>query len=316
MYGAFIKQARVSRGLTQVELARLVGIEQPNLSAYENDRQMPSADILNRILAGCGYLLEATAGDRRLICPLPGSRPTTGPHLLFGRDVSNQSRDPATKPPRPGDELSAAKLEQVLAIADAFRFSNDRAMRAIGAVILEIDAALKGLGVRHAFGGALALAYYADPRGTVDIDINVGVAFESRMPLLAQLEGIGWQADDEAAQADPAAGTRLHQVGETVVIDLFFAFADIHEMILDQAVFKPFIHAGERHELQFLSVDDLVVFKISLGRSRDWADIEAIRDAGTVIDPDYIEAQLVQLNGPTAYSSAARLRALLRESPV
>jgi len=123
MYGTFIRRARVSRGLTQIELARIVGIEQPNLSAYENDRQMPSADVLNRILAGCGYLLEATAGERRLICPLPGSRPTTGPHPIFGRDVSIQSGDLDAKPPRPDDELSAAKLEQVLALADAFRFS-------------------------------------------------------------------------------------------------------------------------------------------------------------------------------------------------
>ena len=187
-------------------------------------------------------------------------------------------------------------------------------MRAIGAIILEMDAELTGLGVRHAFGGALALAYYADPRGTVDVDVNVGVAYEYRMPLLAQLGGIGWHADDEAVRAASAAGTRLRQVGETVVIDLFFAFDDIHQMVLDRAVARPFFHAGERHELRFLAVDDLVVFKVSFARSRDWADIEAIRDAGTVIDPDYVERQLVQLNGPTAYSSAARLRALLRES--
>jgi transcriptional regulator with XRE-family HTH domain len=124
MYGAFIRRARVSRGLTQVELARMVGIEQPNVSAYENDRQMPSADVLNRILTACGYLLEATAGERRLVCPPPGSRPTTGPHPLFGRDASIESSDSETKPPWPDDELSAAKLEQVLALADAFRFSN------------------------------------------------------------------------------------------------------------------------------------------------------------------------------------------------
>jgi hypothetical protein len=186
-------------------------------------------------------------------------------------------------------------------------------MRAIGAVILEIDEELSGLGVRHAFGGALALAYCAEPRGTVDVDINVGVAYESRMSLLAQLERIGWHADDEAARSAPAGGTRLRQVGETVVIDLFFAFDEIHEMVLHRAVTKPFFHAGQRHEFRFLSVDDLVVFKVSFARSRDWADIEAIRDAGTVIDPDYVERQLVQLNGPTSYSSAARLRALLRE---
>ena len=123
MYGAFIRQARISRDLTQVELARIVGIEQPNLSAYENDRQMPSADVLNRILVGCGYILEATAGERRLVCPLPGSRCTTTPDPRFGLDASMKISKSTPEPPRPDDERSALKLEQVLALADAVRVS-------------------------------------------------------------------------------------------------------------------------------------------------------------------------------------------------
>ena len=188
-------------------------------------------------------------------------------------------------------------------------------MRAIGNVILEIDAELTALGVRHAFGGALALAYYAEPRGTVDGDINVGVPYDSRSTLLAHLGTIGWHADDDAARAMPAAGMRLHQVGETVVVDLFFAFDAFHEVVLDRSVAMPFFHAGERHELPFLTADDLVVFKISFGRSKDWVDIEAMIDAGTAIDPDYVEHQLVQFKGPTAYPSVARLRSLLRQQP-
>lgn len=123
MYGAFIRQARISRDLTQVELAGIVGIEQPNLSAYENDRQMPSADVLNRIVVGCGYLLEATAGERRLVCPLPGSRRTTPPDPRIGPDAPMQAGESAPTRRRPDDELSARKLEQVLALADAVRAS-------------------------------------------------------------------------------------------------------------------------------------------------------------------------------------------------
>jgi transcriptional regulator with XRE-family HTH domain len=123
MYGAFIRQARVSRGLTQVELAQIVGIEQPNLSAYENDRQMPSADVLNRILMGCGYLLEATAGERRLVCPLPGSGRTSASTLRFDQEAPNQLGESNSESPRSDDELSALKLEQVLALADAIRWS-------------------------------------------------------------------------------------------------------------------------------------------------------------------------------------------------
>jgi transcriptional regulator with XRE-family HTH domain len=109
--------------LTQLALAHIVGIEQPNLSAYENDRQMPSADVLNRILVGCGYLLEATAGERRLICPLPGSHDPTAPNPRFGQQAPKQPSDVSERPSRLDDELSAVKLEQVLALADAFRYS-------------------------------------------------------------------------------------------------------------------------------------------------------------------------------------------------
>ena len=188
-------------------------------------------------------------------------------------------------------------------------------MRAIGDVILEIDDALTALDVKHAFGGALALAYYAEPRGTVDIDVNVDVPYGSRSTLLANLGDLGWYADNLEAEAVPAAGTRLHQVGESIVIDLFFSFDDFHEDVLNRAVAKPFLHAGSRHELPFLSAEDLIVFKISFGRPKDWVDIQAMVGRGTTIDPEYVERQLVAFKGPTAYPAAARLRAMLRGQP-
>jgi len=121
VYGTFIKRARTSRGLTQVELARITGIEQPNLSAYENNRQMPSADVLNRILVGCGYLLEATAGERRLICPLPGSDGDRKRWTAHSQMSEPSSSPPTSEGTATDDELSALKLEQVLALADAIR---------------------------------------------------------------------------------------------------------------------------------------------------------------------------------------------------
>ena len=123
MYGAFIRQARTSRGLSQVELARITGIKQPNLSAYENDRQMPSADVLNRILMGCGYLLEATAGARRLICPLPGTGRTINERRRSDHDAPARFGESASDGPQPDEEVSALKLEQVLALSDAVRES-------------------------------------------------------------------------------------------------------------------------------------------------------------------------------------------------
>lgn len=71
MYGAFILRVRRSRGLSQEALARVVGISQPNLSAYERGRRTPTADTLNRIVVACGYELAATDGRHVIHCPLP-----------------------------------------------------------------------------------------------------------------------------------------------------------------------------------------------------------------------------------------------------
>ena len=70
MYGAFLRSVRESRGLTQLELGEITGIAQSNLSAYENDRQIPSIDIVNTIVVGCGYGLKAVAGDASIDVPL------------------------------------------------------------------------------------------------------------------------------------------------------------------------------------------------------------------------------------------------------
>jgi len=44
-----IRGERVAAGLSQSQLARAAGVPQPNLSAYENGRRAPSADVLDRI---------------------------------------------------------------------------------------------------------------------------------------------------------------------------------------------------------------------------------------------------------------------------
>lgn len=57
--------------MSQADLARISGIGQPNISAIENNRRLPSADTLNRLVVACGYELAAVAGDRAVYAPLP-----------------------------------------------------------------------------------------------------------------------------------------------------------------------------------------------------------------------------------------------------
>lgn len=71
MYGSFVRAVRESRGMSQAELGEVSGISQPNISAIERDRRVPSAESLNRLLVSCGYMLTAVAGERVVRCELP-----------------------------------------------------------------------------------------------------------------------------------------------------------------------------------------------------------------------------------------------------
>jgi transcriptional regulator with XRE-family HTH domain len=75
MYGSVVRAARRQRGLTQADLSAISGIEQPNISAIENDRRQPSVDTLHRLLLSCGFELVASAGPRVLAFPTRDDEP-------------------------------------------------------------------------------------------------------------------------------------------------------------------------------------------------------------------------------------------------
>ena len=112
MYGAFIRRVRASRSLSQEALAQIVGISQPNLSAYERDRREPTLDTLNRLLVACGYELAAADGRHTIYCPLPAARwfpdddvPPRGPD------------DPPDEPPTITPETPMAERVQAIVAA-------------------------------------------------------------------------------------------------------------------------------------------------------------------------------------------------------
>lgn len=169
---------------------------------------------------------------------------------------------------------------------------------------------LDGRGTAHAFGGALALAYYAEPRGTIDVDVNVFVPFDQATDLVAGLEDLGFAPDQPPDKWLPIAGVRLAQATGPAMLDLFFSIDDRYDEIAERVRRFPF--GAEAVELPFLSAEDLAVFKLSFGRDKDWVDLRRLVTAGPGLDLDYIERQLLGLRGPTMYPRLARLRREIR----
>jgi hypothetical protein len=136
---------------------------------------------------------------------------------------------------------------------------------------------LRAGGIDHAFGGALALAWCTQQaRGTIDLDVNVFVGPDRTDETLAALppEVVATDADRALLVRDGQA--RLWW--GTTPVDVFLNTTEFHEGVASRIRWEPF--GGV--ELPFLACDDLAVFKAFFNRTKDWADLEAMREAGTL----------------------------------
>lgn len=170
--------------------------------------------------------------------------------------------------------------------------------------VVALHKALAGIRVPHAIGGALALAYYAEPRGTVDIDINVFVPVE-RWPeirdALAPL-GVNVAADEAALERDG----QVRLWWDRNPVDLFFSYDPFHEEMRRAARRVPF--AGET--IPILAPEHLAVCKAMFDRQKDWLDIEQMVVATDPLDLPEVEAWLVEMVGEDN-RRLARLREIL-----
>jgi hypothetical protein len=163
--------------------------------------------------------------------------------------------------------------------------------------------ALRAGGVPHAFGGALALAWCThQARGTIDIDVNLFVEPTDVAGTLAALpDGVTW-TDADLALIERDGQARLWW--DTTPVDVFFNTTEFHARAGERARWEPFL--GE--DLPFLACRDLAVFKAVFNRTKDWADLEAMAEAGA-LDVEAVLGVLVRYLGGDD-ERVARLRAL------
>lgn len=152
--------------------------------------------------------------------------------------------------------------------------------------VLAIHRALDKAKIAHAIGGALALAYYAEPRSTVDVDVNVFVHTDRWPEVRESLEPLGIEiaADDQDLNRD--GQVRLWW-GDNPV-DLFFSYDPFHDEMEKASRRVPF--SGTR--IPILSPEHLLICKAMFDRPKDWLDIEAILVVTEPLDLDLVESWL------------------------
>jgi hypothetical protein len=155
--------------------------------------------------------------------------------------------------------------------------------------LVALHRSLAAARVPHAFGGAIALAYWTeDPRGTSDIDVNMFVPADGPERALSALpEGVSIPASTAATIARDGQ-IRLFWGGTP--LDLFFDYDPVHEEAARNRRTVPF----EGVRIPVLGPVELAVFKVMFDRTRDWADIEAMAARGT-LDFDAVRATLARM---------------------
>lgn len=156
--------------------------------------------------------------------------------------------------------------------------------------------AFEGAGIPYAIGGALALAFYAPPRATIDVDINVFVPPRDELVrVMAVLATVGFAADSPLTVAKTAIeeGQFRGRV-DGLRVDVFVpAIAYYAEM------------ANRRQRVELLgrpidivSAGDLLTLKMMFFRRKDLADVEAVlRHPPESLDRDAVRAKLIELAG-------------------
>lgn len=167
--------------------------------------------------------------------------------------------------------------------------------------LMAIHDALDKAKLPHAIGGAIALGYcIQEPRGTRDLDINIFVTRARADDVFAALPGSITVTLANVEEVARDGQTRL--LWDDMPVDIFLNVLPFHNEVATGV--RSVVLAGRT--IPVLDCGALTVFKAMFDRGKDWVDIEAMVEYGS-IDLEKTAARIEGLDGSDSYR-AKRLR--------
>jgi hypothetical protein len=146
----------------------------------------------------------------------------------------------------------------------------------------------------YAFGGAIALGYWAAPRGTLDVDLTLFLPPDRPSDCVQVLQQLGCDiAANESVQSLREHGfCRVSWHGTRV--DVFVPLIDFYEVAKQR---RKQVDLGDQ-PIVIWDAETLAVFKMMFFRRKDLADVEQIlRTQGPQLDRVWVRMQLELLYG-------------------
>ena len=161
--------------------------------------------------------------------------------------------------------------------------------------IVALEQAFAEAGIPHAFGGAQALAYYGDVRATHDIDVNVFLPVAEVERVFAVLASLGASVGNPGLRHLAERDEQVRIRWDHTPIDLFFAYDPLHHSSFARRRRVDFY--GD--PIHILSAEDLIVYKATFDREKDWRDIASVVFACEApLDADYVRGWLERIDDP------------------
>lgn len=166
-------------------------------------------------------------------------------------------------------------------------------------VVHDLSESLKREKVVYGLGGAFAYGFWAVPRSTIDIDINIFTESEEISPaeverLLDVLQKMGCEFVWEKARKQALDRFEINVTLDNYRIDLFLPCLPFHgsaKKNLQTVIFQG-------REIEILSAEDICVFKLMFFRPKDKLDIERmVKLKKPQLNLEYIKKWLVEMVG-------------------
>lgn len=158
----------------------------------------------------------------------------------------------------------------------------------------ELGARLSAAGCEYALGGAIALGFWAEARGTLDVDVTLYLSLDDSAGCLQLLEKIGCEVDHTRAlnMLNEHNFCQVQLLG--MRLDVFLPMSPFYEVAKARRREVPI---GNR-TAYIWDAETLCVFKMMFFRQKDLVDVQSIlRSQGNSLDRAWIEKSLLDLYG-------------------
>ena len=178
-------------------------------------------------------------------------------------------------------------------------------------LIAKIAEELNKSGLPYMVIGGQAVLLYGEPRLTKDIDITLGLGVDQCKKVFDMAHGLGLKllVDDPTNFVNQFMVLPLLDKETQIKIDLIFSFTPYESEAIKRAKKINF----ENTEVNFASLEDVVIHKIFSGRARDLEDVKLILLKNKNYDKEYIFKWLAEFDKTLLEDFPKRFKSVLDE---